>query len=432
MPPGDRMSPQERRAVAGLAGIFGLRMLGMFAILPVFAIYAEGLPGGGNLALAGVAIGIYGFTQAILQLPFGAWSDRYGRKPVICVGLGLFALGSFVAAAATSIWIVILGRALQGAGAISAAVVAMVADLTRDSQRTKAMAMIGATIGVTFAASLVLSPWLARVIGVPGIFALTGGLALVALWMVVAVLPDAPVEPRRAGSGRIREAVGMMADPQLARLYYGIFALHAVLTALFLAVPFELRSAGLPVHAHWQVYLPVMLGSFLLMLPAVLVPSGAARVKVVLTAAVAALLVNALCMPLLGGGVWPLAVFLLVFFTAFNVLEATLPSLVSRMAPRAGRGAAIGVFTSLQFLGAFLGAVAGGYSYGRWGVPGVTVFCACLISLWLIAVIGTRVPQSLPPRAYAVPPLDGGNAEPRVDSTRGDEHNVASTTQHSR
>jgi MFS family permease len=386
------MSPAELRAAISLAGIFGLRLLGMFVILPVFAIYAEGLPGGDDLTLVGVAIGIYGLTQASLQIPFGWWSDRYGRKPVIYVGLAIFAAGSFIAALAINIWIVILGRMLQGAGAVSAAVMAMSADLTRDEHRTKAMAMIGSTIGAAFAASLVLSPWLNRVIGVPGIFAMTGVLVLMAMGVLYAVVPDVPEKPQHAAANAMGQLRAVLRDPQLARLYYGVFALHAVLMALFIAVPLDLRSAGLPVDDHWQVYLPVMAGSFLLMLPAVLGSGGPQRTRAVLTGSIAVLLVNQLAMPWLSGGVWTMAVFLLVFFTPFNVMEAVLPSMVSRLAAGNSRGMAIGVFASLQFFGAFCGAAAGGYLYEKWATAGVVIFNATLLVIWVVLAVGTRAP----------------------------------------
>ena len=387
------MTPTELRAAVSLSSIFGLRMLGMFVILPVFAIYAEGLPGGDNLTLVGIAIGIYGLTQACLQVPFGWWSDRYGRKRVIYVGLAIMAVGSFIAALGVHIYVVILGRMLQGAGAISAAVMAMTADLTRDEHRAKAMAMIGSTIGGTFALSLVLSPWLNRVIGVPGIFALTGILVLCAMWVVYAIVPDAPDRPRRADArGGLAEFAAVMKDPQLGRLYYGVFVLHSVLMALFIAVPLDLRAAGLPVDHHWQVYLPVMAGSFVLMLPAVLGTREPGRLKAAFVGSLAVLLAAQAAMPWAAGSVWGMGVFLLVFFTAFNALEAHLPTLVSRMAPAHSRGVAIGAFASLQFLGNFLGAAAGGFVYERWGTAGIVIFDAVLLVIWLVAAAGTKVP----------------------------------------
>jgi MFS family permease len=391
---GDRMSPVELRAALSLSSIFGLRMLGMFVILPVFAIYAEGLPGGDNLTLVGIAIGIYGLTQAILQIPFGWWSDRYGRKPVIYVGLAVFAAGSFVAALGVNIYVVILGRMLQGAGAISAAVMAMTADLTRDEHRAKAMALIGSTIGGTFALSLVLSPWLNAVIGVPGIFAMTGVLVITAMGIVYAVVPDVPETPRRGNARGLEQFVAVLRDPQLARLYYGVFALHAVLMALFIAIPLELRAAGLPVGLHWQVYLPVMVGSFVLMLPGIFGARTPGGVKTVFMACIALLLLAHAALPWLAGGVWAIAAFLLIFFTAFNVLEAQLPTLTSRVASGESRGLAIGVFSSLQFFGTFFGAAVGGFLYSRWETAGVVIFDAVLLVIWLVVAAGTRPPAS--------------------------------------
>jgi predicted MFS family arabinose efflux permease len=390
--PSSRMSPEELRASLALSSIFGLRMLGMFAILPVFAFYAEGLPGGDNLTLVGVAIGIYGLTQAILQIPFGYWSDRHGRKPVIYAGLAIFAAGSFIAALGVHIYVVILGRLLQGAGAIAAPVMAMAADLTREEHRAKAMAMIGSTIGATFALSLVFAPWLNSVIGVPGIFVMTGVLVLLAMGVVYGLVPDDPERGHHAPMPALRQFVATLCDPQLARLNIGTLALHSVLMAVFIAFPLELRRLGLPSELHWQVYLPVMLGSFVLMLPAVLGAGRSSRMKPILVGAVAALLAIQALMPWGMNGVWPAALFLLAFFTAFSVLEALLPTLVSRAAAPGARGVAIGAFTSLQFFGTFLGAAAGGFAFERWGTIGIVVFSAALLGAWLMAALGTRVP----------------------------------------
>lgn len=385
------MTPLELRASIGLSGIFGLRLLGMFVILPVFAIYAEQLPGGNDLMLVGLAIGAYGLTQALLQIPFGWWSDRYGRKPVIYIGLVIFAVGSFVAALAPNIYIVILGRMLQGAGAISAAVIAMTADLTREDQRAKAMAMIGSTIGVAFALSLVVSPWLDRIIGVPGIFALTGVLALGAILVMWRAIPDAPQVPPVPGRA-LKDFWHVLMDPQLARLNWGIFALHAVLMALFIVVPFGLRDAGLPVSSHWQVYLPVMLGSFVLMMPSVLQAGNPVLLRRWFIVSIAVLLVAHLALPWLDGSIWLLSLFLLAFFAPFNALEAMLPTLATRLAPAHAKGTAIGLYSTIQFFGTFLGAAAGGILYKNWGAVGVIVFDAVLLAIWLILAFGMRVP----------------------------------------
>ena len=410
-PPADRMSPAELRASTGLAGIFGLRMLGMFVILPVFAIYAERLPGGSDLTLVGLAIGAYGLTQAILQIPFGWLSDRYGRKPVIYFGLVVFAVGSFVAAFATSIWIVILGRVLQGSGAISAAVIAMVADATREQHRTKAMAMVGSTIGLTFALSLVVSPWLNRIIGVPGIFALTGVLALSAMLVVWKFIPDVATDVRH--DRRVDEAQfrAVLLDPQLIRLNYGIFALHAVLMAMFIVVPLSLRSAGLPVDAHWKVYLAVMGASFVLMLPAVFYAERRGGGKPVFVGAVVLLLAAQMAMPWMLGSVRDIALFLLAFFVAFNVLEAMLPSLISKVAPVGARGTATGIYSSIQFFGTFVGAAIGGHLYEHYGVVVFFAALASLLAIWLLLAVGMRAPAAVRTRAYPLPPLDERAAE---------------------
>ena len=409
MSPSNRMTADELRASISLAGIFGLRMLGMFVILPVFAIYAEHIPGGNNLTLVGIALGAYGLTQSVLQIPFGWLSDRFGRKPVIYFGLMIFALGSFVAAAADDIYIVILGRVLQGAGAISAAVMAMAADLTREDQRTKAMAMIGSTIGLTFAVSLVASPWLNQVIGVPGIFALTGVLSLLAM-IVVYLIPDAHSTHAQEAALAAPNFARVLWEPQLARLNVGIFVLQAVLMALFVVVPLALRDSGLAVDHHWQVYLPVMLGSFVLMLPGILIAEKYGRVKAVFIASVAMILGGQLAMPWLLGGVAPIAVFLLIFFTAFNVLEAMLPSLISRLAPPGAKGMAIGIFSSVQFMGTFAGAAGGGFLYQHFGARGVFVLDAVLLAAWLALAAGMQAPRSVRTRIYAIPALDSTQA----------------------
>ena len=406
----DRMTPLELRASMGLAGIFGLRMLGMFVILPVFAIYAEHLPGGASHTLVGIALGAYGLTQAILQIPFGWLSDRIGRKPTIYAGLVLFAVGSFVAAWAQDIYMIIVGRVLQGSGAISAAVIAMTADLTREEHRTKAMALIGSTIGLTFALSLVAAPLLNQIIGVPGIFVMTGVLAILAIAVVYAVIPDPQHSFSSGGDGQSVRLLAVLRDGQLLRLNYGIFALHAVLMALFMVVPFALRNAGLGVDHHWLMYLPVMLGSFLLLLPAILFAEKKARLKQVFCAAVALMLATQLLLPWLLGSLWEIFVALLAFFTAFNILEASLPSLISKIAPPGAKGTAIGVYSSVQFFGAFVGAVASGYLSQHYGTIAVFAFGAVLLAIWLILAFTMKVPVAMETKIYPIPAMDNRRA----------------------
>ncbi len=379
------MNPTELRAGATLAGVFGLRMLGLFLILPVFALHAPRLAGGDDLTLVGVALGAYGLSQAILQIPFGMASDRWGRKPVIYVGLVIFAAGSFLAAAASDIWTAIAGRTLQGAGAISSVVVALAADLTREQHRTKVMAMIGAMIGFAFALSLVAAPALYERIGMAGLFVLTGVLCLAAMAVVKTLVPDAAAPaPRAAASGK-----GIL-DIELLRLNFGIFVLHMVQMAMFVVLPPLLVTAGLPGAEHWKLYLPVVLASFALMVPPVLWADRRNRPKPVMVGAVALLLAVQTGLAFMGTTLAALAVLLLAFFAAFNVLEALLPSLVSRIAPAHARGAAIGVYNTTQTLGLFFGGLMGGWVADRYGVAAVFTTCALLAALWGAVAAGMR------------------------------------------
>lgn len=388
------MNAQERVATLSLASLFALRMFGMFIILPVFALHAESLPGGRDYTLVGIALGAYGLTQALLQVPFGYASDRWGRKPAIVVGLAIFALGSFVAAWASDIGWTIAGRTLQGAGAISAAVMALTADLTRDEVRTKAMAVIGMTIGGTFALSLVAGPLLQQAIGVPGIFALTGVLALAGIVLIARVAPAGSARPRVAPSGGFSGFARIVANPQLARLNFGIFALHAVLMALFVQVPFALRDAGLAPSRHWQVYLPVVVASVLLLLPALRYADQPARSKQVFNAGVLVLAIGQLVLALAGASLAALIAGLVVFFAAFSLLEATLPSLVSKFAPPGLRGTAVGVYSSVQFFGAFVGGAAGGVLAQHAGAAAVFGFGLVLTLAWLVASATMAAPPS--------------------------------------
>lgn len=393
----DGMSRSEIRASASLASIFALRMLGLFLILPVFAVYAHGLPGGQNVTLVGLAMGIYGLTQACGQIPYGIASDRFGRKPVIVIGLIVFAFGSFIAAGADNIGWVIAGRAVQGAGAISAAVTAFIADSTREQHRTKAMAMVGASIGLTFAASMVLSPLLYKLIGMGGIFALTGGLSVLAIFVVLYVIPAAP--PLPPGRASFRE---VLTNAELMRLNYGVFALHMTQMAMFVVMPAALiKFAHLPLAQHWKIYLPVVVLSFILMLPPIFISEKHGKSKQVFVAAIALLLLVQLGMWFTMSRdqvhwIWLIGL-LLAFFVAFNILEASQPSLVSRIAPPAAKGAALGVYNTLQALGLFCGGAFGGWLVQHEGSASVFILGASLSLVWLI-IAATM--QNLPRRSH--------------------------------
>jgi len=383
----NRMSTGEIRASVSLASIFALRMLGLFLILPVFAVHARGMPGGDNAVLIGVALGVYGLTQGLLQIPLGAASDRYGRKQVIVAGLLVFALGSFTAAAASTLVGVIVGRALQGAGAISAAVTAFIADSTRDQHRTKAMAMVGASIGLTFAVSLISAPLLYAAVGVSGLFALTGALAVAGIAVVAWVVPPAPAKIVRQDSASWR-AVAL--DPQLLRLNLGIFALHAVQMAMFVVVPVELVELGLSLPQHWKIYLPVVLLSFALMLPPIFVAERRGRMRTLLLAASALMVVVQLGLRWLAPSIAALAFWMLLFFVAFNILEASFPSLTSRLAPASARGLALGIYNTTQSAGMAAGAGIGGWLVQHLGRGSVFVFAAVTMALWFALALRLR------------------------------------------
>jgi MFS family permease len=407
----EKMSPAELRATIGLAGVYGLRMFGLFIILPVFAFYAEDLPGGNNYTLIGIALGAYGLTQAILQIPFGWLSDRIGRKPVIYLGLILFAIGSLIAALAIDIYWVILGRIIQGAGAISAAVMALAADLTREEHRTKAMATIGMTIGTVFAISLIVAPVLNQWIGVPGIFAMTGVLALLAMIVVKKIIPDPQISRFHSDTEASAASFGsVLRDTQLLRLNYGIFALHATLMALWLVVPLTLREAGMAADDHWQIYLPVLLLSIVLIIPAIIYAEKKAQLKFVFIAAIALLLIGQVLLATTFDSIWGTAIALLVFFTAFNLLEASLPSLISKIAPVGAKGTAIGIYSSTQFLGAFVGAAVGGYLFGNYGSSALYFFCGLLLIVWLILAVTMKAPAAVRSKMYHVQEMDSNKS----------------------
>lgn len=419
----DSMTPFERRASIGLASIYGLRMLGLFIILPIFALYAQHLPGGESHLLIGIALGAYGLTQAILQIPAGWLSDRYGRKPVIYAGLILFAIGSFVAASADNIYLIIIGRVIQGAGAINAAVMALTADLTREEHRTKAMAMIGMTIGITFSLSLILSPLLYQHLGVSGIFALTGVLAILAMLIVAFVIPNPVITRFHSDTEANRKRLGeVLRNKDLLRLDFGIFSLHAILMSVFMQVPFLLRNDGLSAEQHWRVYLPVMLIAFVLMIPAIIVAEKKRKIKQVMMGAISLAALGQLSLLLFHGSILSIAGALLLFFAAFNVLEATLPSLISKTAPLAAKGTAMGVYSSVQFLGAFFGAAMGGLLMQHFGGSAVLVFAIALLLLWLLVASTMQAPAAVSTKLYSLPVMDetaARNLQQRLEQVQG-------------
>lgn len=402
--------PHERRAVISLGLLYTFRMLGLFMVLPVLIKYGEGYAHS-TAQLLGFAMGAYGLSQAMLQIPFGLWSDKWGRKPVIIVGLCLFALGSVVAALSESVYGLILGRFLQGGGAIAAAVMALVADLTSDANRTKAMAAIGASIGLSFLVAMVISPRLAGWGGLSAVFWTTAVLASIGLLIVLFMVPraNAGKSPHRQISTNREVVLNVLRNPDLLRLNAGIFTLHFVLVSYFTVLPTALEQV-LQVQSKQQswVYLPVLMGSFIVMLPFMLLAERKRKLKPVFVSAVA---VGGLAqLGFLFGyqHAWILVMTMFVFFVAFNLLEATLPSLVSKAAPVVGRGTANGVYSTCQFLGIAVGGSAAGWALGRGGAPEVIGLCVAVIALWWIITLSMRAPRHY---SNVVVPVTAANRE---------------------
>ena len=410
--PDTALNASERRAVMSLGSIFALRMLGLFMILPVLSTFARDMPGA-TPALAGLALGIYGLTQGILQIPFGFLSDRFGRKRVITAGLVVFAAGSVVAATADSIHGIIAGRALQGAGAIAAAVLALTADLTREQQRTKAMAFIGASIGVSFLVALMIAPLLAGWIGVAGIFWVTAALTVMMLPILWWLTPN-PVRARRDGevAFSLRLFGPILRHPQLLRLDLGIFALHLALTAFFVVVPLQLvDSLGLATTEHWKVYVPVLLLSVIGMVPLLIAAHRGGRYRGMMAVAIAVMIAAELLISAAPSGLAVVVFGLWLFFVGFNALEAMLPSLVSRQAPAGTKGTVLGVYNTFEFAGIFAGGLIGGWAYGAWGAGGACLVAAFVLGAWLVLVITAPPPRLLESVAFDLDADQAGNVD---------------------
>ena len=381
------MTPIERRSVGALSAIYASRMLGMFLMLPVLALYAHTLSDY-SPEMLGLAMGAYGLTQAVLQIPFGRWSDRFGRKPMITIGLLFYAIGSVLGMFAHTTWLLALARGVQGAGAVSASVTALMADLTCAEVRTRAMAVIGISIGLSFVVALIVAPALDAAVGVPGIFGIMLAMAILGIVLLYLAVP---AEPERTGGAESRKLSGLfeiMNRPQLRPLYFGMFALHAIMTATFISVPQVLQQTlGIAKESHWAVYLGVFLASLVGTVPLILRTERTSTKGAGLF--IASVVLVGVAQALLGldhADYWVVMAALTLFFAVFNFLEARLPALVTLMAPAADRGAALGVFATSQFLGAFFGGVMGGILLGQFGISGVFWGCAVMAFVWALLV----------------------------------------------
>ena len=374
----NQLSKDEWRISGILSGVYALRMLGLFLVLPVLSLYAAELAGSQKSLWIGWAMGAYGLTQACLQLPFGMVSDKWGRKKTIYIGMTMFIVGSFIAAAATSIEWLVLARALQGAGAISAVITALMSDLIRDSVRTRAMSMVGMSIGLTFALSLVAAPLLVSVIGMSGLFVLTGVSMLLAMFAVYKYVPD----PEKNTSSNRLPALQIALQPQLWRLNFGIFALHAAQMALFISLPFLFLQMGIAQEAQWKVYAPMVLFGMVLMVPVIIYGEKKCKLKQTLLFAIGMMVVAQAMLATKHNAVMVMTAALVIYAIAFNVLEAILPSMVAKFAPAEQRGAAMGFYSTAQSIGLFIGGVAGGGLFSRFGFEGVFVFATALMLIW--------------------------------------------------
>jgi len=382
------LTPIERRASFALAGLVAARMLGLFLLLPVFAVAALGVAGGDDPARVGLALGMYGLTQACMQIPFGLASDRWGRRPVVLVGLFLFVLGSVICALSNDIFWITIGRAIQGSGAISAAITAWLADATRPEVRTRAMVMVGGSIGLSFALALVAAPLIVGAGGLSGLFwsiALLGVVCLAVARFVVPVVPLAakPSQPARP--------MQVFTHIDLLRLNFGVFCLHLIQVAMFVVVPpLFIKLGGLSSAELWKVYLPVIFGSFIFMVPLIFVAEKRRAHRAMLRLAVAGLVVVFALLPWASQGFYLLAAGLTAFFVMFNVLEALQPSLVSRVAPPELKGLALGFYNTAQAAGLFLGGSLGG-ALVVWGGASAVFWASCALSaLWLLVTWGMR------------------------------------------
>jgi len=408
------MQPEEKRAAFAVAGVFSTRMLGLFMIFPVFALFAQQDFKDVTATQVGIAIGIYGLTQAFLQIPYGMLSDRFGRKPLIIAGMLVFAIGSMICATADSIEMMIVGRAIQGMGAVAAVLMATVADLVSEQFRLRAMSIVGMTIGLSFTVSLVAGPVLAEWIGVRGIFWTIALLAGLGILLTIFAIPEIKRQHfQREAEADPKQFKEVLKDKELLRLDFGVFTLHATLTAMFVALPIMIRDyAGMDSLHHWELYLPVMILSFVLMVPFIIQAETKGRMKQIYLGAIATIVVAQLLFMTFHSGFWSFFFVFLIFFTAFNLLEASLPSLVVKMAPADKKGTASGIYSTSQFLGAALGGALGGYFYQHYGYNGLFIMTATLGLIWLLFAKGMQNP--LPLSIASVPLYYAQNVQDRA------------------
>lgn len=380
----------EKKAAFSLASVFGLRMLGLFMILPVFAIYGEQLTGYSPIWL-GLAIGAYGLTQALLQIPMGILSDKFGRKPVILAGLVVFLVGSIVAAMSDSIYGVVLGRALQGMGAIASAILALAADLSREEQRPKVMATIGMFIGLSFTVAMIIGPIVAQAFGLSGLFWFIAILTVFAMLTIQFIVPNSINTAPKGDNVALPSKLGqLIRDGQLSRLNWGVFILHMALTACFVTLPKQFVANGLALDHHWQLYLPTLIGSFFLMVPFMIIAMKKQKEIPMFSAAVALLTLALLLLWYMPSSMTTLIVLVMMFFTAFNYLEATMPSILSRIAPAGVKGSVMGIYSSSQFLGAFAGGILGGFVAENYGEQSIFLVTGLFALLWLFLTLGMK------------------------------------------
>ena len=394
------MNPSELRASLALSSIFALRMLGLFLILPIFSLHAKGLPDGDNATLVGLTMGIYGMVQAFFHIPLGLLSDRYGRRVIVAFGLSLFIIGALIAASHDDLWWIMFGRAIQGAGAISAAISAWVADLTREEVRTRAMALIGGSIAISFALSVVIATPLYHALGMPGIFWMMAILGCISLWVALQFVPTASVPVLSAPNGvrgHLNQLKKVFQNPELVRLNIGVLILHTSQVALFLVIPRLLDEVGLPIADHWLVYLSVLVVSLIIMMPMMMQAERKNRLALLVKVSIGLMCCAQLYFAVVLIGQWSsilsLCVGLLIFFIGFNLLEALQPSLVSRYAGE-NRGAGLGIYNTTMSIGLFLGGILGGWLYGSWGPNSIFYVDIGLLIGWLIIALGmTDLPK---------------------------------------